>query len=341
MILRHGHGLLARPDHNCFVHIDDANHNRPVLMVGRLHRQDAAGRATPPPDCVSGFDTAGTPFAKGHIMAVELGGWDDSNNIVPQYEKWQALPNGAWRAMEIAIFQDGSKNSMIVRMTYANVVDNHAALRLQFQGGDTLSHWQDPRIPVRFEVWALAGNDPGGYFGLDDAGKLAGAGALLGALGPPGYDFQINAMPDIDRRFWKITAVRGIVGRKYAEYTADHEAAIQRDIDTAWLRQTMPRTGGTMKAKHRGVAGGRFRPQRPKPRKTKRQITAEVQDRHGTAMGRWDWLQSGTVADDLADEIRNHGAHAHWTATEAAHLAGWTHAELHALQGAHLANMIF
>ena len=38
---------------------------------------------------------------KGHTMALELGGPDDAQAIVPQWAQWQA--NGAWRAMELEV----------------------------------------------------------------------------------------------------------------------------------------------------------------------------------------------------------------------------------------------
>jgi hypothetical protein len=45
---------------------------------------------------------SGIPDAeKGHIMALELGGPDIAQNIVPQWAKWQG--SGVWRRMEVAI----------------------------------------------------------------------------------------------------------------------------------------------------------------------------------------------------------------------------------------------
>jgi hypothetical protein len=50
----------------------------------------------------------GIPDAeKGHIMALELGGPDIPQNIVPQWAKWQGT--GVWRRMEVAIKEDADQ----------------------------------------------------------------------------------------------------------------------------------------------------------------------------------------------------------------------------------------
>ena len=56
-----------------------------------------------PPACGNGFETAYLAFAKGHIIALELGGSDDQFNVVPQFEDWQGKANGEWRQMEVEV----------------------------------------------------------------------------------------------------------------------------------------------------------------------------------------------------------------------------------------------
>ena len=73
-----------------------------VLGVVRIR---ATTKRDPPPKCGSGYETDRLAFAKGHLIALELGGVDDQWNVVPQFEHWQGKPNGDWRIMEITVKQ--------------------------------------------------------------------------------------------------------------------------------------------------------------------------------------------------------------------------------------------
>ncbi len=192
-------------------------------MFGLIRRQGAAGRLLIAPACISGFGTDNTPFAKGHIMAVELGGWDNSHNIVPQYECWQGLQGGPWRDMEVQIGNNPTVNTMIVRMSYDSLGDTLAVNRARFQNGETLFHWEDSRIPTRFEVWTLTSADPGNYFSSSNANKLLHADTFVNGLGRPTYDHPITAMPAIDRKLWISRFVRGQVAAMYEDYKTEFE----------------------------------------------------------------------------------------------------------------------
>ncbi|QEH31569.1 hypothetical protein OJF2_00340 [Aquisphaera giovannonii] len=50
---------------------------------------------------VNAYNTGSVDQEKGHIMALELGGPDIPENIVPQWAKWQG--SGEWRRMEVEI----------------------------------------------------------------------------------------------------------------------------------------------------------------------------------------------------------------------------------------------
>jgi len=50
---------------------------------------------------VNAYNTGSVDQEKGHIMALELGGPDISENIVPQWAKWQGC--GEWRRKEVEI----------------------------------------------------------------------------------------------------------------------------------------------------------------------------------------------------------------------------------------------
>ncbi|WP_338662699.1 hypothetical protein VQH23_21430 [Pararoseomonas sp. SCSIO 73927] len=217
-MLEKGSGLTqAQP--NCFIHTTTVGGKRSArYLVGQVFRQSSQGRDNPPP-CLSEFDTAGTPFALGHVMALELGGCDVSANIVPQYGQWQGNARGAWRAMETEIV-NASVNAdvMLVEVSYGSgpFARTHADQYAAFNGGEKLFHWTEARIPTRFRVWtvdkawkpATAGaKGVADYLAADDAGKEAGVAALFAALSGIGVverlDLELTAMPPIDREYWR------------------------------------------------------------------------------------------------------------------------------------------
>ena len=86
-----------------------------------------------PPNAASGVDLAYSGFDKGHVIGLELGGVDDSYNIVPQCRYWQQ--SGEWRKMEksiLAIIKD--KQPYVCFMT----VD--------------IKYGRDPTNPIEFNV---------------------------------------------------------------------------------------------------------------------------------------------------------------------------------------------
>lgn len=216
MPLHKNSGLTQLAD-NCFIHTEViGGAELPRILVGEIHRQPTGGRDNPP-DCISGFDTAYTPFAKGHIMALELGGADVSANIVPQYGMWQGMANGPWRMVEHAI-GSGVAESMVVLLDYGVVAQSYMALSIRFRGGDKLFHWTDPRIPVRFRVWTTALVNVQPYLSASDADKPAAAEALTGALGAPTYDLAVNGMPDVDRTYWRTQMIQNAAREAHAAY---------------------------------------------------------------------------------------------------------------------------
>ena len=113
-----------------------------------------------PPDCCNGFDTSYLPFAKGHVVALELGGSDDQFNVVPQFEDWQGKPNGVWRQMEIAL--SASKYAghiMLVTVGYGRggAEESHEDAYDAFVA-DRIRDWTDPRIPDAFHIHVWAGS---------------------------------------------------------------------------------------------------------------------------------------------------------------------------------------
>ena len=126
------------------------NFTRSVL--GRINIRPTKNRNSPP-KCGNGFATDRLAFAKGHVMALELGGSDDQYNVVPQFEHWQGKPNGEWRQLEEHLRATFAGKLMLVEMTYTrgggrqsyeNMLDAFVMNRL--------IDWTDERIPDGFTV---------------------------------------------------------------------------------------------------------------------------------------------------------------------------------------------
>jgi hypothetical protein len=133
----------------------DVEDNTTTVLGFIQHRETKKRKG--PPDCGNGFDTSYLPFAKGHVIALELGGSDDKYNVVPQFEHWQGKPNGAWRMMENALGKPEFASCwMQVDVGYGRIggEEAHQTARVEFEQ-DLLRDWTDPRIPdiFRVRVW--------------------------------------------------------------------------------------------------------------------------------------------------------------------------------------------
>jgi hypothetical protein len=339
MVVTGGRGLTQASD-NCFVLLDDgAGFANPVMMVGEIFRQSSQGRDNPPL-CANGFDTAGTAFALGHIMALELGGCDVSENIVPQYGQWQGNANGRWRLMERKLV-DADTATRALQQVMVVVIDYDAtapmttvAERTRFAMGEKLMHFTDPRIPTRFRVWAVPKAWADGTLKMTDffAATLVAKQALfaplataLAAKEATIFDETITAMPVIDRDYWRDQMLRGAVRRAHLKYVADQN---QKILDWAnagahpgGATPAKKPTGGPMRASRHGAAVRRainapFHPGGPKP-----------VDPLSLAKWAQDYkVQEGVVADLKGPPSR---------------LPGWTSQELAALQPQHVDEAVF
>lgn len=208
------------------VHLDaDA---RPTYLFGRIQVCSTQGRPSPP-EPSSGFVTDYTPFARGHVMALELGGPDVDFNIVPQWGQWQG--GGAWRRMEEDIAArsgTGGFRTFVARLTYAWTGTTRDTSQAAFAAGQRLVVWDDRRIPTRIEVWATVDADPDGYFtALDDAKRIANAPAICGKLGAPLADWDHTGMPPIDRDYWRRQQIKAFLHREYDQYKTAHPAKVE------------------------------------------------------------------------------------------------------------------
>jgi hypothetical protein len=291
-----GQGLTQSAP-NCFIHTAAiVGQQTAQRVVGAIHRQDTGGRGNPP-ECLSEFGCAGTPFAFGHVMALELGGCDISANIVPQYGQWQGNAAGEWRAMERAVNAARTDADIfIVDIAYqsAPFAETYEAQCDRFSGSERLFHWREPRIPLRFRVWTVATGWSSGsvniaaYFAADDAGKERAIAGLIGALPDTRlvFDATISNMPEIDRDYWRKQMLNIFVRREYLKY----ERQIKRDNEKK------------MRIYERQREAVQQHVQRSSPR-------ANVKSRSGipkppkevVPLGMAKWLQDEKVAQDLVD----------------------------------------
>lgn len=325
---------LTQSAPNVFVLIDDTG--RPQMLIGEIVPQTSEGRDSPP-DCFSGFDTAGTAFAKGHIMALELGGCDDSENIVPQYGQWQGNQNGAWRKMEKAVYdhavaKGAEKQVLVVACNYpggATMVTPEE--RAAYLNGEKLRHFTDPRIPLRFKVWVVPRTwaSKSGKVTMEaflkageKAALFAGLFLAMGTEVTPMFEETITEMPAIDREYWKAQMLNAKVRQAYDDYLA----AQQKKLDD-WLAKEM---GGSYGGG--GGGGGKMRP-----------------PRRATAMSRvgaMPYTSSPKPDDPLnfakwAQDQKNREAVITQLKGPPPQLSGWSSVELALLQQQHVENAVF
>jgi hypothetical protein len=324
---------LAQKSPNVFVLIDDTN--RPLMLVGEIFPQSSEVRDYVPP-CFSGFKTGGTAFAQGHIMALELGGCDDSENIVPQYGQWQGNQNGAWRKMEKAVYdhavaKGAEKPVLVVACDYpfgATMVTPEE--RAAYENGEKLRHFTDPRIPYRYKTWVVprAWTAKTGKVTLDaffkapdKATLFTGLFLALGTEVAPVFEETITEMPAIDREYWKAQMLNGKVRDAYDAYVA----AEKKKLDD-WLAE---QTGGSHGG---GGGGGKMRA-----------------PRRATAMARasaMPYTSSPQPADPLnlakwAQDQKNREAVITQLKGPPPQLPGWTSIELALLQQQHVETAVF
>jgi hypothetical protein len=120
-----------------------------VSALAIIQPRDTVGRPAVPA-CFNGFNTSDTAFAKGHIVSLDLGGPNISENVVPQFKFWQA--NGPWRQLEADLKRfKGHLILVNVFYTRSNEIIDRAVLLERFEK-NCLMDWIDQRIPNYFEI---------------------------------------------------------------------------------------------------------------------------------------------------------------------------------------------
>jgi hypothetical protein len=176
------------------------NGGNTVGAIAVIKVRSSQGRDTPGP-CGNGFDTTRLPFARGHIIASELGGSDLPQNLVPQFEDWQGKGNGAWRNMETTLSAGHDGKIMHVEIGYGRTggVQTYATLLASFEA-DHLMDWFDSRIPDSFRVRVFTSPTCNPSAVTNDV-QFDTMSALL-CTGAAAYDHTFtlgNSMPQPDR----------------------------------------------------------------------------------------------------------------------------------------------
>ncbi|MGH8547792.1 MAG: DNA/RNA non-specific endonuclease [Methylococcales bacterium] len=217
----------------CSIKLD--TDNRPVALIGRIKVCVTSGRGAAPPP-YSGFVTDYTPFDRGHIMALELGGPDISQNIVPQYAQWQET--GTWRKMETALAVATNNGGVFaVKMTYTGHPDTYVAQQSSFSENEVFD-WTDKRIPDKFTIWCIPSADP----------LVTQIDAMLLSKPAPGevdfnttftkiettlaqYILDHSKMPDEDVWYWRGQQIAFAVTEGYLTYSTERQQDIV-DMET-------------------------------------------------------------------------------------------------------------
>ena len=182
----------------------------PTYVLVRYAPQGTEDRPQAPAPS-NGFDTNNTPFDRGHVCALELGGPDIPENIVPQWRQWQET--GGWRHMEsvdipahatpgdLLLFQVVWQGDLNFAVTPPQVDSSH----YEAYRAETLLPWDDYRIPTRFRVWlvAKAGSPHHAALatGLGSDDKLAGIQNFLSAAPPARFERDQEQMPEEDHAY--------------------------------------------------------------------------------------------------------------------------------------------
>jgi len=194
-----------------------------VGLLGLIQCRPTNDRENPPQPA-NGFNTAGTPFGNGHVLALNLGGTDDTRNLVPQWEQWQQT--GVWRQVEVkcAEFNGGL---LRCEVTYDGAALDQHAILLARMAANPLQAWADPRLPTTFRVRVYWRSTPALGAVLNDLAYTALASTLDSehAVFDSGVLAHQN-MPREDVMYWQNQVMAGQLKHLYTAFTAQEEARI-------------------------------------------------------------------------------------------------------------------
>ncbi|EPX61395.1 hypothetical protein D187_001178 [Cystobacter fuscus DSM 2262] len=122
---------------------------RPVRVVGVSVPMTTGDRGRAPKP-VSTLDLLNKPLDRGHVMALEIGGPDDAENIVPQWSQWQQ--SGLWRYHETQVREFGeiilsAESGLPAMKKVASSVSTPLVvvnLSLEYTGSISNTRWTTP-----------------------------------------------------------------------------------------------------------------------------------------------------------------------------------------------------
>lgn len=205
-----------------------------TAVLARIHASRTDDRGNPPA-CHNGFAVEGLPLARGHVVALSLGGCDESFNIVPQFEHWQAT--GAWRRMEVHVRKHFDGKLMLVEILYGR---DGGEQGFADWAGSTFMAWTDSRVPDHFTINIY--DSPASPFAIEDGGAFyRTVNGLQGALYSQEFDLGTE-MPSEDKAYYlNLRALEAIEAKlhKDKDQRDPMDYVLQDPNAMGWVRGTV------------------------------------------------------------------------------------------------------
>jgi len=218
-----------------YIHLQTYNGAEfPLLVLVKIKFQSTTNRP-PAPNPSNGFQCEGSPFDKGHICALELGGPDISQNIVPQWSQWQET--GKWRRLESteipAVAHDGDLFLCKVEWPGDLKAASPSLVNKDFYRdfqAESLINWDDCRIPHTFGIWVIKQSSKSFASlaaGLGTNDMKSAIDAFLSAGSSPQFTITQGAMPEEDHRHLEQRQVVNAFGEYLDAMNLYHDGRIE------------------------------------------------------------------------------------------------------------------
>ncbi len=227
---------------------DEGRDNITTAVIGRVRFRKTKTRKTDKLACGSGFDCARLPFARGHVIALEIGGTDNPFNVVPQFQRWQNK-GAEWRDMEEDVAKYFVGDLMVVELGYNRPggVETHEKLEADYIANPFVK-WTDRTIPDRFTVRIFDSPLDPSSLGTVPAFNAALAG-FAGAIPKKSWDFVFPALGKLmpaDEEFLARKEIKEVAIELYKE---EKEVELKRGFSAASSAIFAPGTFDKAKAR--------------------------------------------------------------------------------------------
>ncbi len=233
---------------NIYMLYDEGRDSVTTHVIGRIQVRKTKGRKTDKLKCGSGFVCEELPFARGHVIGLEIGGSDNPYNVVPQFQRWQNK-GAPWRDMEEAIAKHFAGALMVVEIGYDRPggVETHEKLEADCIANPFVK-WTDRTIPDRFTVRIFDSPLDPSSLGTVPAFNAALAG-FAGAIPKKSWDFVFPALGKLmpaDEEFLARKEIKEVAIELYKE---EKEVELKRGFSAASSAIFAPGTFDKAKAR--------------------------------------------------------------------------------------------